>query len=681
VSLRRQLLLVSLATLLLPWGGCQVIRHTEQLLRERQADALALTANAVANSLSGNAERIYPSPAHLSEDSWPAHDLYAVGLSGRVLIDGYATDWELDPMPAPWQRGTNGQHATVRYLLGVRDRYAYLYVATSSLSGDDAYRIEILAVTPQGLAYTLEFAGQAPGPVMPQLTTAATADVAASVSEQRVEAVVASTPQGFNLELRLPLDMLGPRLGFVVYGSDDTYTVGGSLQDAERQRPGLWFASIPELSAYLASFALEGIELQVVERRGWITASAEAVAPAATRPSRERWLAGRLPLRLYRLIIDEPPRAARLADPPGRVSGAAVTAALEGRSWVSRFVDENERALLIASAPILAGDAIVGAVLARENTDTVLTLADPAAARLLNLTLLATIVVAALLLAFATLLSSRVRRLRRAALSALDAQGRLHAQVPGTKARDELGDLARAYQDLLQQLDENARYLRTLGDKLAHELRTPLTVVSSSLDNLDATLLNDDSRTYLQRARSGVERLSALLAALREATRLEQSLSSAEQEDVDLDALVRGVGSTYADAFPDWSVHAETPGHPCRSRAAPELLSQMLDKLVENAVSFTPTGGRIVISLCDAGRHWSLAVANDGPRLKHGQAARLFDSLVSDRPTRGDAPHLGLGLYLVRLIAEFHGGEVAAGNSATLDGAEFTVRLPKSATG
>ena len=89
-------------------------------------------------------------------------------------------------------------------------------------------------------------------------------------------------------------------------------------------------------------------------------------------------------------------------------------------------------------------------------------------------------------LGYATWLSLRIRRLRNAAERALDARGRIAAELPGVAANDESGDLARGFTTLLERLREHTEYLQTLASKLSHELRMPLAVVQSSLENLAA---------------------------------------------------------------------------------------------------------------------------------------------------------------------------------------------------
>ena len=124
-------------------------------------------------------------------------------------------------------------------------------------------------------------------------------------------------------------------------------------------------------------------------------------------------------------------------------------------------------------------------------------------------------------------------------------------------------------------------------------------------------------------------------------------------------------------AYPDhrWVFESALPG--ASTVGVVDAIGQALDKLAANAADFAPAGSTIVLAIdaepglrAGAG-HWRIAMRNDGPPLPEGDLLALFESLVSVRPRRQDdgAPgHLGLGLHLVRLIAEFHGGRVLAGN-------------------
>jgi signal transduction histidine kinase len=111
-------------------------------------------------------------------------------------------------------------------------------------------------------------------------------------------------------------------------------------------------------------------------------------------------------------------------------------------------------------------------------------------------------------------------------------------------------------------------------------------------------------------------------------------------------------------------------------RGSAELVAQLLDKLVDNAASFSPAGSRVDVVLERQGAEWVLSVANRGPALPTKMRGRLFDSLVSIREQRDGKPHLGLGLHIVALVADFHGGRCEADDLPDGSGVVFKVWFP-----
>jgi signal transduction histidine kinase len=299
-------------------------------------------------------------------------------------------------------------------------------------------------------------------------------------------------------------------------------------------------------------------------------------------------------------------------------------------------------------------------------------------ARLLVITLFTTVLVAAVLLGYSTHLSLRVRRLALAAEGAVGPRGEISTDMPGRKARDEIGDLARSFTRLLERLREHTEYLKTLASKLSHELRTPLAVVSTSLDNLEHETQTAGGAKYVARLREGTARLDAILVAMSEATRLEQAIADMPLERYDANAVLESCVRAYRDIYPQRDIVYRSAARDAALRGSPELLAQLLDKLVDNAVSFSPDGSRIDVELEETADELCLAVANFGPPLPATMRARLFDSFVSVREQRGGArPHLGLGLRVVALVAEFHGGRVTADDLPGGDGVVFRVFFPR----
>jgi len=382
---------------------------------------------------------------------------------------------------------------------------------------------------------------------------------------------------------------------------------------------------------------------------------------------------------LYRVVADAeievrdewPPDAARL-------TGPAVRRALAGDEAIGWSRDlETAVVRNTAAVPLVLDGAIRGAIVLQSSSEGLLLVTNRALGRLLFTTLALALGLAAGLWYFASRLSQRVGRLSGAVSEAMGERAEV-GSLPLLRDRDELGELARNTEKLLQAVADYGQYLQTLAGKLSHELKTPLAITRSSLDNLANQKLDAESQRFLQRAQEGVERQTTIVRAMSEASRLEAAIEGAEWERVDLGELVSRCGAGYRTLYQGRQLDLQLPPEPQPLVCAPDLLAQALDKLVDNAISLTGPEDRVEIQLRGAGDRYELAVRNTGTRLPDDFRERLFDSLVSLRPKRGAEPHLGLGLYIVRLVVAAHGGEVSARNLPDDGGVEFLIRLPKA---
>ncbi|MEX0942279.1 MAG: ATP-binding protein, partial [Pseudomonadales bacterium] len=245
---------------------------------------------------------------------------------------------------------------------------------------------------------------------------------------------------------------------------------------------------------------------------------------------------------------------------------------------------------------------------------------------------------------------------------------------------DEITDLGHGFARVTHRLRQNNQYLENLSKRLAHELRTPIAVVRSSLDNLE--IVEGSARSApVARAREGIERLSTILNNMTEATRLEESLDPSETEYFDLPRVVKGCVDGYRIAYPDQSFELSIESEFEKLSGLPDLIAQMLDKLVSNAVSFAASGTPIKVRLTREGSA-IIRIINNGPPLPDVSPATLFDSMVSVRSddqkasVQGSPGHLGLGLSVARLIAEFHGGSISVHNREDTQGVVVIVSLP-----
>ncbi|MSQ99641.1 MAG: HAMP domain-containing protein, partial [Xanthomonadales bacterium] len=332
------------------------------------------------------------------------------------------------------------------------------------------------------------------------------------------------------------------------------------------------------------------------------------------------------------------------------------------------------------AVPVTVEGKVRGAIVLQSASNGLLLVTNRALGRLLITTLAITFGLAGGLWVFATRLSQRVRRLSGAVREAMHdgvaATPVALGTVPLTRDRDELGELARNNEKLLRAVADYKQYLQTLAGKLSHELKTPLAITRSSLENLSSQPLGAAAQQFLQRAQEGVDRQAAIVRAMSESSRLEASIRLAEWEQADLAELVSRCARGYNAAHPGRQVQTRMGPQALSLLCAPELLAQALDKLVDNAISLTTATDDVCIGLERVGEEVRLSVRNSGSRLPDEFQDRLFDSLVSVREKRGASPHLGLGLYIVRLVAEAHGGSVNAQNLPQGQGVEFTMHLP-----
>ena len=424
-------------------------------------------------------------------------------------------------------------------------------------------------------------------------------------------------------------------------------------------------------------------ELNVLARAGSLRRVSAPAEPEAAGLARGwRWLERTLLHPLYRHVLQQPTEDFD-EEAAGRTLGDAreVTGALAGILTVERRTTPDGRAVIVtAGHPIWVGDSVRGAVLVEETTNSITAERNRAFERLFNIVLAALLVGSTALTLFASRLTARIRRLRDQAEQAIDRDGRVLGTLAVSDAGDEIGDLSRSFASVLARLGQYANYQQNMASRLSHELRTPIAVVRSSLENLHLQSLPADAQVYIERAQGGIGRLSAILTRMTEATRLEHSLADADRGRVDLSRLVAACIDGYRVAYPDWRFESPDPAAAIAIDGNPDLVAQMLDKLVANAVEFGASGTPVRVQLRRDGDAVVLAVDDEGPPLPQGMEARLFDSMVSVRAGNGgEAPHLGLGLYIVRLIAAFHGGTARAANRDGGRGVIVTVNLPPAA--
>lgn len=670
MSLRLKLFAVSLLTLVLPWAGCTYVQEMEGALKRGVEQSLQGSAQTIAAALDGQTELLYVETLDSPASAAP---ILAHRLPGQPSLDGYRDDWglvDMLPLPVSPQPRSPLSISRAHYWAGVRGRYLYLYVevqdkqvkySTPTEPGD-----HITVADAHGRR--LAFATAAPGPLGATLMTG---NELGGGSEQRITGFWREQPGGYALEIQAPLAVVGGALNIHVIDNSDQATRRLAGTSSTYGDTGPIIYPRESLANTLAAYSQDGLRIRVVGRQGWLLAD-QGTLSDSNQPTPGGPLS-----RLYGWLLKPTEQLAYKNVSSGWLDTAPVNTALQGEPSAAWFSGQAALdAIVQASQPLLADQRVMGAVVLERSSASMQTLTNQALTRLMNFTLLATLIAALGSVGYATVLSLRVRRLARAAEEALGPRGELNSVVPGTSAGDELGTLARSFSRLLLRLGDYNSYLRGLAGKLSHELRTPLAVITSSLENLEQEQDPEQRRVYQQRLHSGAQRLDRLVSAMSEATHIEQIVQDAQRVWFRPAAIVEASVRGYQDAYPTRRLQASCSDGGLAVSGSPDLLVQLLDKLVDNALSFAPDDGLIRVDLAADNSTVVLKVTNQGPTLPESMRGRLFDSLVSIRDNGGDRPHLGLGLFIVRLITDYHHGSATADNLTDNSGVQFQVSLP-----
>jgi signal transduction histidine kinase len=234
--------------------------------------------------------------------------------------------------------------------------------------------------------------------------------------------------------------------------------------------------------------------------------------------------------------------------------------------------------------------------------------------------------------------------------------GDLRERLPTRGVNDPFDRLALIVNGMLDEIEALVQRIAGAGDDIAHDLRTPLTRVRVTLERARQNAVNlGELQKAVDHAINGLDQSLAIITALLRITEIEHSRRLSGFGEVALADLVREVGELYEPIAEDKHV-AFTVGakEDVTVRGDRDLLFEAIANLVDNAVKFTPEGGRVELSLAREGNEGIVRVSDTGP----GIAAAERD-LVTKRFYRSDKsrrdPGLGLGLSLVAAIAKLHG--------------------------
>jgi two-component system sensor histidine kinase ChvG len=347
-------------------------------------------------------------------------------------------------------------------------------------------------------------------------------------------------------------------------------------------------------------------------------------------------------------------------------SSKAVRAALAGRYGAAVGTTGGEiwrPSLTLQSAvPVRHEKAVTGAVLVSQSTVRILRELDEVRLAILKVFLGSVGVAAILSLLLAGTITHPIRRLRDEASDLLDRRGRLRGRFGGSRRADEIGDLARALEELSHRLAAHQHALESFASDVSHELKNPLASIRSAAELLADIDDPADRERFLALAQREVTRMERLLTAVREIGEIDARLETEAPETVDLEALLREVVEGFRRRADNREIRLVSPGGPILVRARAERLLQVFENLLDNALSFSPAGGTVTVTLAANGAP-AVRIDDQGPGIPESHLDRIFDRFFTYRPDEPHARdgHTGLGLAIVKAIVEGYGGTVSHG--------------------
>lgn len=723
-GIKGRLLSLVVVLCLVPWLGYIYVNEVTELVGDTQEGALLLNAQAVATVLHGREELFSEHSDEFRALRSGKSGYTASLLETDIQLDGDFEDWGdeiafsstlytgVTPLFCDLKSDVTSLY--FRQTLGIRsDR---LFVAfdvldnqvvlrdmdLKAVNNSDQIRFTVRSFNGEIRRYLL--VTQKPGLMSVYLMEEDWETLVTGKHERDIHAYLKVDQGGYKVELRVPRSYASAssQIGFSIVDVDDKENreirdiITTAPGDAEEQLSGVIQRS-PGIIKILKSLEQPWTSIWVVDKNELVRAHKGGLQHADWSDKESgsddfKWnnwrswpllVFGSLRLKLEELMMgkktgffEDLPQSTQFRRDP------IVARVIEKRApETKRRPSVDERAeVVMAVHPIWSRNKVIGAVIIEQSSSAMLSTSKiQSTLQATSLFILIVILFIALtLLVFAYRLTLRIGKLRNATEKAITPEGRMRKQkLPFTSnANDEIGDLTRSFSEMLKRQSEYTHYLEAMPDTLAHEIKNPINVINSSLENLEKEIPEVKASRYQERARNGLQRLGSIMTRFTEAANIEGALNDELRERFNLTHVVRSFADGFKMVHADHNFIVNVPDREIWVDGSADHIGQLLDKLGDNALDFGDPGTPVTLQLDSDGELAIIRIWNQGPVLPIEIEDRLFEPMVSYRQTDARESHLGLGLYIVRLIAEFHHGKVEAVNRYAPDGVEIRVIIP-----
>ncbi|MGH6825943.1 stimulus-sensing domain-containing protein [Methyloceanibacter sp.] len=375
-----------------------------------------------------------------------------------------------------------------------------------------------------------------------------------------------------------------------------------------------------------------------------------------------------------------------------------VASALTGTSVPIVRVNDKGELVVSVAVPVQRLRAVLGVLLLSTRGGDIDNIVAAERWGIVRVSLFAAAVTVVLSMILANTIAGPVQRLASAA-ERVRHSVKARAEIPDfTDRTDEIGHLSGALRDMTQALYRRIDAIESFAADVAHELKNPLTSLRSATETLPLAKTPDAKERLMEIIQHDVRRLDRLISDISDASRLDAELAREDARPVDTADLLRTTVSLFNDIHRDDTpevvidVAYSSGARPYRCIGHDSRLSQVIVNLLDNAISFSPPGGRVSVKAKRVGNEIQIAVEDEGPGIPPENLERIFERFYTDRPQESFGQNSGLGLNISRQIVVAHGGrlwaenrvhEGGAGRGKSVGaaeresgGARFVIRLP-----
>lgn len=363
--------------------------------------------------------------------------------------------------------------------------------------------------------------------------------------------------------------------------------------------------------------------------------------------------------------------------------------ALEGRSTARARRTLDGTLLLNAAAPFNLGGNFSAVLLLTSDGSQIDHLIAERRQTILLLTLAALSLTTLLSLHLTRTLVRPINMLAQLADRIPSQQENLLLHSPLRKRKDEIGDLANRLYEMTEALRQRYQSIANFADDVAHELKNPLSSISSATETAMQVTDSERRNKLMRIVVDDIQRLNHLITDISQASRVDAEIYNSSAQSLEVISLLQEAQEVMSFSSEQEGITLNSSIYDCdrhlRVRVVPSLMLQVLRNLISNALSFSPRGSMVTLSLAQQDHFALISVIDQGPGIDKDEIDRIFKRFYTSRSYEKCDRHSGLGLAIAQQIVEAHHGSLCAENvhdeNGEIKGACFAISLPLDAKG